>query len=193
MSPRTGSIRKYQNSQSLLGALPSLDSKQNLTLTSVGEVQLSTPPDKRNPPVYVLIRVLISQNQKLGLCKRGCQKVRKQMKVTTGVPDKLDPVKQKEAAEENEEKRLKVMTKQENDAFMYQYLAYCYMMERGEMEAAEGSEEKRLQVKAMLENDQYLYDNIVYCYLKKKREIFILRENGDIYRKEKDMLSMWVS
>ncbi|GBM55051.1 hypothetical protein AVEN_6687-1 [Araneus ventricosus] len=61
MSPRTGSIRKYQNSQSLMGVLPSLDSKQNLTLTSVGEVQLSTPPDKRNPPVYVLIRVLISQ------------------------------------------------------------------------------------------------------------------------------------
>ncbi|GBO42536.1 hypothetical protein AVEN_220859-1, partial [Araneus ventricosus] len=57
MSPRTGSIRKYQNSQSLMGALPSLDSKQNLTLTSVGEVQLSTPLDKRNPPVYVLIRV----------------------------------------------------------------------------------------------------------------------------------------
>ncbi|GBM92714.1 hypothetical protein AVEN_254691-1 [Araneus ventricosus] len=51
MSPRTGSIRKYQNSQSLMGALPSLDSKPNLTLTSVGEVQLSTPPDKRNPPV----------------------------------------------------------------------------------------------------------------------------------------------
>ncbi|GBN86246.1 hypothetical protein AVEN_32303-1 [Araneus ventricosus] len=51
MSPRTGSIRKYQNSQSLMGVLPSLDSKQNLTLTSVGEVQLSTPPDKRNPPV----------------------------------------------------------------------------------------------------------------------------------------------
>ncbi|GBL86696.1 hypothetical protein AVEN_194922-1 [Araneus ventricosus] len=57
MSPRTGSIRKYQNSQSLMGVLPSLDSKQNLTLTSVGEVQLSTPPDKRNPTVYVLIRV----------------------------------------------------------------------------------------------------------------------------------------
>ncbi|GBN78262.1 hypothetical protein AVEN_132793-1 [Araneus ventricosus] len=51
MSPRTGSIRKYQNLQSLMGVLPSLDSKQNLTLTSVGEVQLSTPPDKRNPPV----------------------------------------------------------------------------------------------------------------------------------------------
>ncbi|GBM55687.1 hypothetical protein AVEN_139386-1 [Araneus ventricosus] len=57
MSPRTGSIRKYQNSQSLMGVLPSLDSEQNLTLTSVGEVQLSTPPDKRKPPVYVLIRV----------------------------------------------------------------------------------------------------------------------------------------
>ncbi|GBL58815.1 hypothetical protein AVEN_165333-1 [Araneus ventricosus] len=57
MSPRTGSIRKYQNSQSLMGALPSLDSKPNLTLTSVGEVQLSTPSDKRNPTVYVLIRV----------------------------------------------------------------------------------------------------------------------------------------
>ncbi|GBM20656.1 hypothetical protein AVEN_230242-1 [Araneus ventricosus] len=59
MSPRTGSIRKYQNSQSLMGVLPSLDSEQNLTFTSVGEVQLSTPPDKRNPTVYVLIRVLI--------------------------------------------------------------------------------------------------------------------------------------
>ncbi|GBM36024.1 hypothetical protein AVEN_274431-1 [Araneus ventricosus] len=57
MSPRTGSIRKYQNSQSLMGVLPSLDSKQNLTLTSGGEVQPSTLPDKRNPPVYVLIRV----------------------------------------------------------------------------------------------------------------------------------------
>ncbi|GBO04272.1 hypothetical protein AVEN_199351-1 [Araneus ventricosus] len=57
MSPRTGSIRKYQNSQSLMGVLPSLDSKQNLTLTSVGAFQLSTPPDERNPPVYVLIRV----------------------------------------------------------------------------------------------------------------------------------------
>ncbi|GBL99839.1 hypothetical protein AVEN_162841-1 [Araneus ventricosus] len=57
MSPRSGSIRKYQNSQSLMGVLPSLDSKQNLTLTSVGEVQLSTLPDKRNPPVYVLIPV----------------------------------------------------------------------------------------------------------------------------------------
>ncbi|GBM49890.1 hypothetical protein AVEN_92156-1 [Araneus ventricosus] len=51
MSPRTGSIHKYQNSQSLMGVLPSLDSKPNLTLTFVGEVQLSTPPNKRNPPV----------------------------------------------------------------------------------------------------------------------------------------------
>ncbi|GBM39285.1 hypothetical protein AVEN_140332-1 [Araneus ventricosus] len=71
MSPRTGSIRKYQNSQSLMGVLPSLDSKQNFTLTSVGQVQLSTPPDKRNPTVYVLIRILISQMAFLSTtCKR---------------------------------------------------------------------------------------------------------------------------
>ncbi|GBN34370.1 hypothetical protein AVEN_17460-1, partial [Araneus ventricosus] len=56
MSPRTGSIRKYQNSQSLMGVLPSLDSKQNLTLTSVGEVQLSIPGQMKSP-FYVPIRV----------------------------------------------------------------------------------------------------------------------------------------
>ncbi|GBL88326.1 hypothetical protein AVEN_266621-1 [Araneus ventricosus] len=34
-----------------MGVLPSLDLKQTSQVTSVGEVQFSTPPDKRNPPV----------------------------------------------------------------------------------------------------------------------------------------------
>nr|GBN39965.1 hypothetical protein AVEN_254958-1 [Araneus ventricosus] len=89
MSPRTGSIRKYQNSQSLMGALPSLDSKPNLTLTSVGEVQLSTPPDKRNPTVYVLIRVLISQ---VTFLSTTCKKFHIYVSLVSTFPTKVNVI-----------------------------------------------------------------------------------------------------
>ncbi|GBM94092.1 hypothetical protein AVEN_135191-1 [Araneus ventricosus] len=69
------------------------------------------------------------ENQKLGIYKRKYHKGRKQMKVT-GVPDKLDPVKQKEAAEESEEKRLKVMAMLENDQYLYDNVVYCYLMKK---------------------------------------------------------------
>ncbi|GBL74949.1 hypothetical protein AVEN_243766-1 [Araneus ventricosus] len=50
MSPRTGSIRKYQNPQSLEAALR-VSIRSKLTLTSVGEVQLSTPLRQPKSPV----------------------------------------------------------------------------------------------------------------------------------------------
>ncbi|GBO29925.1 hypothetical protein AVEN_200836-1 [Araneus ventricosus] len=72
MSPRTGSIRKYQNSKSLMGSTAESRFEANFTLTSVGEVQLSTPPDKRNPPVLCTDPgLLISQVAFLSTtCKR---------------------------------------------------------------------------------------------------------------------------
>ncbi|GBM84902.1 hypothetical protein AVEN_133234-1 [Araneus ventricosus] len=50
MSPRTGPIRKNQNSQSLAGALR-VSIRSKLTLTNVGEVQISTLLRQLKSPV----------------------------------------------------------------------------------------------------------------------------------------------
>ncbi|GBM38857.1 hypothetical protein AVEN_49726-1 [Araneus ventricosus] len=58
MSPRTGSIRKYQKSQSLAGALR-VSIRSKLTLTRLGEVQLSTPLRQPKSPVLCHGQVLL--------------------------------------------------------------------------------------------------------------------------------------
>ncbi|GBN60696.1 hypothetical protein AVEN_240696-1 [Araneus ventricosus] len=87
MSPRTGSIRKYQNPQSLAGALR-VSIRSKLTLPSVGEVQLSTP--LRQPKFTVLCHdqgLLIS---KMAFLSTTCKNYHHYFSLVSPLPTKVN-------------------------------------------------------------------------------------------------------
>ncbi|GBN61786.1 hypothetical protein AVEN_97947-1 [Araneus ventricosus] len=89
MSLRTGSIRKYPNSQSLMGVLPSLDSNRaNLTLTSVSEVQLSTLLRQTKSPVLCTDPgLLISE---MAFLSTTCKKSHHYVSLVSTLPTKVN-------------------------------------------------------------------------------------------------------